>query len=188
MRLLVGLGNPGPKYTFTRHNIGWLVIDQVVLEENLGIPKMRHQASLWGPLSLYGQKFLILKPLTYMNLSGLAVANTASYFDISHKDILVVYDDMALPFGTVRLRAKGSSGGHKGMQSIINSMGSQDIPRIRVGIGAPSSNDTIAHVLSVFSKEEQKLLPEIIERSALGIRRWSEQDIQKAMSSINSQV
>ncbi len=187
MRLIVGLGNPGPKYTFTRHNVGWLVVDQMVSQESCGTPEMRHKAMFWGPIVLHGQRSLILKPLTYMNLSGLAVLSAVSSFAISLEDILVVYDDMALPFGDTRLRAKGSSAGHKGIQSIINTLGSENIPRLRIGIGSPVKDDNVDHVLSNFNKEEQALLPDVIEKACSGIRIWLQHDIQKAMNTVNSQ-
>ncbi len=187
MRLIVGLGNPGPKYTFTRHNVGWLVVDHMVSQESCGTPEMRHKAMFWGPIVLHDQRSLILKPLTYMNLSGLAVLSAVSRFAISLEDILVVYDDMALPFGDTRLRAKGSSAGHKGIQSIINTLGSQNIPRLRIGIGSPGKDDNVDHVLSNFNKEEQALLPDVLEKACSGIRMWLQHDIQKAMNTVNSQ-
>lgn len=187
MRLIVGLGNPGPKYTFTRHNAGWLVVDHMISLENCGTPEMRHKAMFWGPIVLHGQMAVILKPLTYMNLSGLAVLSAVSRFTISLEDILVVYDDMALPFGVIRLRAKGSSAGHKGIQSVICSLGSQNIPRLRIGIGPPDKEDNVDHVLSSFNKEEQLFLPDVLEKACSGIRIWLQHDIQNAMNTVNSQ-
>lgn len=186
MRLIAGLGNPGPKYTFTRHNIGWLVVDHLIDQEKCGTPEMKYRAVSWGPLHLWGEETLIIKPLTYMNLSGLAVSDACSRYGVTVDDILVVFDDMALPFGTIRLRGKGSSGGHKGMQSVINTLGSESVPRLRIGIGSASTANTVAHVLSEFNSEENSLLPQIIDKACEGIRSWVEQDIQKAMSKINS--
>jgi len=188
LRLVVGLGNPGPKYAFTRHNMGWLVVDRIVDEENCGTPDMRYKGLLWGPLMLWGkeEKTLFLKPLTYMNLSGLAVRDVLCRFSISPQDVLVVFDDMALPFGAVRLRGKGSSGGHKGMQSIINSIGSQIVPRLRVGIGHPHGPDTIDHVISPFDRSEMKLLPDILTKAVASVRCWFEEDLQSAMNYVNA--
>lgn len=186
MHLVVGLGNPGPKYAFTRHNMGWLVVDHIIDRENCGTPEMRHKGLLWGPLVLWGQDVLLLKPLTYMNLSGLAVKDVLCRFPVSLQDILVVFDDMALPFGTIRLRAKGSSGGHKGMQSIINSVGSLSLPRLRMGIGRPDDPCVVDYVLSAFDKPEIKLMPDILDSAVEGVRCWLEKDIQNAMSSVNA--
>lgn len=186
MRLIVGLGNPGPKYTFTRHNIGWLVVDHLIDQEKCGTPEMKHRAVSWGPFLLWGEETIILKPLTYMNLSGLAVWEAYSRYDVSVDNILVIFDDMALPFGTMRLRGKGSSGGHKGMQSVITRLDSESVPRLRIGIGSSHNANTVDHVLSEFTADESSLLPQVIDKACLGIRSWMEQDIQKAMSQVNS--
>jgi PTH1 family peptidyl-tRNA hydrolase len=147
---------------------------------------MKHRAVSWGPLFLWGEEALILKPLTYMNLSGLAVVDVRSRYGVTIDNILVIYDDMALPFGTIRLRGRGSSGGHKGMQSVINSLASESVPRLRIGIGSANTSSTVDHVLSEFTANENSLLPQVIDRACEGIRFWVEQDIQKAMSNINS--
>ncbi|MFA5994909.1 MAG: aminoacyl-tRNA hydrolase [Patescibacteria group bacterium] len=158
MKLIVGLGNPGKQYEKTRHNIGFRVLDEIC--DNWTLQKSCQALICKNDTIIYA------KPQTFMNLSGLAVKKLWQFYKIEIKDILVVYDDKDLPFGKLRFRTKGSSGGHNGMNSIIAELGTSEFPRLRIGI-APTDSQTIIHdtadyVLAKFSKEEEKLLPEII--------------------------
>ena len=146
MKLIVGLGNPGKKYEHTRHNMGFDVVDLFGELAQIDIDKESFKG-LVGRGKVFDEDIFLLKPQTYMNLSGESVREIVNYFKISVEDIIVVFDDMALEPGKIRLRLSGSSGGHKGMQNIIDNLGTQDIKRIRVGIGEPQY-DTIDYVLS----------------------------------------
>lgn len=157
-RLIVGLGNPGPKYAKTRHNIGWIVIDQLAHELGLSFkPNSRHEAELAA-----GPRVILAKPLTFMNNSGRAVARVARYFAVQPENITIIYDDLDLPLGTIRRRKTGSSGGHNGMKSIIDHLGTQDIARVRIGIGRNAS-DASDYVLKPFTKIQLGQLKPVIE-------------------------
>lgn len=154
MKLIVGLGNPGSKYSKTRHNIGFMAVDLLASKNNL---KFKYDSKLEGFYAngiIDGQKVIILKPSTYMNLSGNSVIKAINYYKINVDDVIIVYDDANLDLGQLRLRKTGSSGGQKGMQDIIKHLHTNDIKRIRIGIS--NSNDLINHVLSKFSRKEKK--------------------------------
>ena len=180
MKIIAGLGNPGVQYAFTRHNMGWQSIDYLVNNNNLGKANHKFNAECWR-----WRDILLMKPLTYMNSSGLAVSEAVNFYKIDLSDLLIIYDDMALPFGKLRLRAKGSAGGHNGLISIISSLGSLEIPRLRIGIGkAPDS--MINYVLGHLEREELDQLPEILKRVEIAIDAWITTDIQKAMTIVNA--
>ena len=165
--LIVGLGNPGSDYARTRHNCGFRVID--ILAEKFGckVDKAKFQG-LYGQCTYHGRKLLLLKPQTYMNSSGRSVLQLSAYFQVPPQRIIVVFDDISLPPGRLRVRADGSAGGHNGIKSIIAEMGSQDFPRVKVGVGAkPNPEYDLANwVLSTFSASEEKDLGPALERSA----------------------
>jgi len=184
VRLLVGLGNPGPRYTFTRHNIGWLVIDRLTSELTPIKRVLRFESELFGPVTFSGESTLFLKPLTFMNLSGHAVRKAVSFYDIAFPDILVIYDDIALPLGKLRLRSKGSAGGHNGMASVIRELGTLEIPRLRVGVGE-ARGDVVDHVLSPFDKNETDVLERVLHNAAMAATLWLSDDIELAMSRVN---
>ncbi|HON34124.1 MAG: aminoacyl-tRNA hydrolase [Thermovirgaceae bacterium] len=187
MKLVVGLGNPGARYAWTRHNAGWHVLD--LLRQRLGVPKssLTLDSQAWGPIPVDGERVLLLKPLTYMNLSGSAVVKAFRFFDIGLEDLLVVYDDAALPFGRIRLRARGSAGGHKGMISVIAHLGSLDFPRLRIGIDSSGSQKDLAeYVTEVFSPEELAELPAVVERAADVALIWITRGTDEAMREANS--
>lgn len=165
--LIVGLGNPGREYEKTRHNCGFRAID--VLAQKLGckVDKAKFQG-LYGQASYNGVKLLLLKPLTYMNLSGRSVLQLSAYFQIPPQRIIVLFDDISLEPGRLRIRADGSAGGHNGIKSIISEVGSQDFPRVKIGVGGKQhpEQDLADHVLSGFSAQEEKALSSSLERAA----------------------
>jgi len=186
LKLVVGLGNPGVRYAWTRHNVGWHVID--ILRQRIGAGKhsMSMDSQLWGPRFVDGEKVLLMKPMTYMNLSGNAVRKAFRSLGLGLEDLLVVYDDVALPFGRIRLRAKGSAGGHKGMVSVIANLGSLDFPRLRIGIGSPGlQRDLVDFVTDPFSQEELTELPAICEKAANAVLTWISSGLDEAMREAN---
>ena len=180
MKLIVGLGNPGKKYEHTRHNMGFDAVDLFADLAKIDVDKEAFKG-LVGRGKVFDEDIYILKPQTFMNLSGESVREIVNYFKIDIEDIIVVYDDMALPVGKIRLRASGSSGGHKGMQNIIDHLGSEDIKRIRIGIGEPIY-DTIDYVLSKPLKDEMPLVNESIEEASNALKDILKTNFDKAMS------
>ena len=183
MKLIVGLGNPGKEYAMTRHNCGFRVIDAFADAAQVDIDKEQFHG-VYGRLKFQGEDILLFKPLTMMNLSGTAVQEISHYFKINVSDIVVIYDDMAIEPGTIRLRLNGSSGGQKGMQNIIDNLGTEEIKRIRVGIGEPQF-DSIDWVLGKTSGDEKIKIDEAIERATKAIREYLIHDFQNAMSKFN---
>lgn len=183
MKLIIGLGNPGKKYEHTRHNIGFDVVDLFAEQAQIDIDKESFK-SLIGRGKVFSEDVYILKPQTFMNLSGEAVQEFVSYFKVDLDDVIVVYDDMALAPGTIRLRASGSSGGHKGMQNIIEHLNSEHIKRIRVGIGEPTF-DTVDYVLSKPLKDEKPLIEEAINKASDAIKDFLRMDFEKVMTKYN---
>lgn len=167
MKIVVGLGNPGKKYTFNRHNIGFLFIDYMSQKYGFSISKLGF-SSVYGETNIEGEKVIFLKPQTFMNLSGEAVVSAASYYHVEPKDIIIVYDDVSLPSGSVRIRFKGSAGGHNGIKSIIYSLKDDVFPRIKIGIGSPPCPEfEMANwVLSDIPKKDQEEIYKAIEQSA----------------------
>lgn len=165
--LIVGLGNPGKEYEKTRHNAGFRAID--ILAEKLGckVDKGKFQG-LYGQVSYKGTRLLLLKPQTYMNLSGRSVLQLSAYFHIPPQNIIVLFDDISLEPGRLRIRADGSAGGHNGIKSIIAELGSQDFPRVKIGVGAKAhpEQDLADWVLSTFSASEEKALSSALDRAA----------------------
>ena len=165
--LIVGLGNPGPEYAKTRHNCGFRALD--ILAQKLGckVDKGKFEG-LYGQTTYEGHKLYLLKPLTYMNLSGRSVLQLSAYFNIPPQRIVVIFDDVSLDIGRLRIRSNGSAGGHNGIKSIISQLGSQDFPRVKVGVGAkPNPDFDLADwVLSAFSASEEKSLQAALDRAA----------------------
>lgn len=183
MKLIVGLGNPGREYAMTRHNCGFRVIDAFADAAGVDIDKEQFHG-VYGRFKYNGEDILLFKPLTMMNLSGTAVQEIAHYFKIDIDDILVIFDDMAIEPGVLRLRVEGSSGGQKGMQNIIDNLGSDKIKRIRVGIGEPQF-DSIEWVLGKPSGEDKVKIEEAIERATKAIREYLIHNFENAMSKYN---
>ena len=184
MKLIVGLGNPGKKYEKTRHNMGFMAIDLLSDVTNIDVDKEVFNGLL-GRGKLYDQDVLLFKPTTYMNLSGTAVLQVANFFKIPADDIIVVFDDLALPVGALRLRESGSSGGQKGMQNIIDLLKTDKIKRIRIGIGKSTYADTADYVLGKPLKEEMPLIEEAINRAVEALKEALKSNFTKAMSQYN---
>lgn len=166
MKLIVGLGNPDLEYQNTRHNFGWLVLHSLAQKNNLNWKKSPDKNSQLAEYTHGREKIILSEPLTYMNKSGVAVLALAQFYKIPPENIIVVYDDLDLPFGTIRLTQGRSSGGHKGLESIIEHLKSKDFIRVRLGIG-PQTGPAEDFVLNKFTSEENKKLPEIIDTSHL---------------------
>ena len=185
--LIVGLGNPGAKYSKTRHNIGFMAVDHVAEANSIALSKGNFK-SLWGKGSIAGKEVILLKPQTYMNLSGEAVQGISGYFHIEPKDILVIYDDIDLEFGSVRTRPIGGSGGHRCMESIIEHLGANNFLRIRLGIGRPKEKqqgDVADYVLSSFTPDEKDVLNQMLDRTKDAVYAILKDGIEKAMNKFN---
>ena len=183
MKIIVGLGNPGKDYAKTRHNVGFMVLSHLRDRLSNAGERSRFRSQIVEG-TLNGEKVVLVAPQTYMNLSGHAVREVRSWFHAVDDDIIVVYDDMDLPFGTLRLRGSGSAGGHNGMTSIVEQLGTSDLPRLKVGIGRPRGG-SVGHVLSRFGPEEEKSLPDLIERAAGAVLLWMDQGLITAMNEVN---
>ncbi len=188
MKIIAGLGNPGDRYESTRHNAGFWVVDELAKRWSLDCSQKKFQA-LTAQGIIAGEKVLLIKPQTFMNRSGQAVAAAAVYYDIPDEDMLVVYDDLALLPGMIRIRPKGSAGGHNGLKDIIAHLGSQEFPRLRVGIGqAPEFQATADYVLNRPSKAEHGVLQDAILQAADAAEVWLQHGMQHAMASFNRKM
>ena len=187
MFVIVGLGNPEKKYEGTRHNIGFAVIDALADKYNISIKDKKHKA-LCGTGVIEGVKVMLVKPLTYMNLSGDSVADVMNFYKLDpEEDMLVVYDDISLAPGNIRVRKKGSAGGHNGIKSIIARCGTQNFMRVRVGVGEkPEGWDLADHVLGHFSDEDSRLVREAVDDAIGAIVRMSRGDVDQAMNNYNA--
>lgn len=182
---IVGLGNPGTQYQQTRHNAGFLVIDAIATRFNTKVSKHGFHG-LYAQVTINSQKVLLLKPQTFMNLSGQSVQAAASYYKLDPGQILVIYDDLDLPVGATRVRLSGSSGGHKGLTSIIGHLGNQSMPRIRIGIGKPENNQPVPdYVLTPVSPEQKPLFAESIDRAATAAISFVTEGSTYAMNHFN---
>jgi PTH1 family peptidyl-tRNA hydrolase len=184
-KLICGLGNPGPRYENTRHNVGYQVVARMAQMQGCRWEGYRGLAEI-AFTNFDEEKVLLARPLTFMNLSGKAVLPLVRDTGISLSDLLVVYDDMDLPLGVIRVRARGSSGGHRGVQSLIDCLGSSDFPRIRIGIGRPPAGvDAATYVLSPFQQDEEELLEEVLERAVAAATGWVVKGIDVVMNQFN---
>ena len=183
MKLIVGLGNPGKKYEKTRHNMGFVVIDKFADSLGIDIDKEDFNA-LFCKTKFYEEDIYLLKPQTFMNLSGTSVRQIVNYFKIDLEDIIVIYDDLSINPGKIRLRLSGSSGGQKGMQNIIDELHSNQIKRIRVGIGEPTFS-CVEYVLGRPSKEEEELIANAQEKAVEALKECLKKDFHTAMSKYN---
>lgn len=185
MYVVVGLGNPGKKYEMTRHNVGFNTIDFLADKLNVRVDKIKHKA-LCGEGNIGNEKVLLVKPQTFMNLSGESVLEIQRYYKVPLSNIIVIYDDLDLPVGKVRIKKKGSAGTHNGMRSILHLIQSEDFPRIRIGIGMPQDkSQLINYVVGDFSKAERALINEAIELSAEAVLEIIRSNADSAMNKFN---
>ena len=186
MKLIAGLGNPGRRYAGSRHNVGYLVVDE--LARRWRIDAARHDRRCEGLLaegSAAGQRVVLLKPTTFMNLSGRSVAAVWRFYKLAFADVLIVHDDLDLPVGQIRLRAVGSAGGHKGLLDILRHLGSPEVPRLRIGIGKVYQAATVEYVLSRFEPQEREIIEQTLGRAADAVECWLRDGIDAAMNAFN---
>jgi PTH1 family peptidyl-tRNA hydrolase len=185
MKLIVGLGNPGPRYSGTRHNVGWRVVEDLAAALGAGSWREKFDAFV-AEAPCGGQKVALARPLTFMNLSGLAVRQAMDFWKLDLADLLVVLDDMALEAGRIRLRTEGSAGGHNGLASVIAHVGTDGFSRLRVGIGpAPRVDEHVDFVLSAFTKSERPAVDDAIDRAVAAARCWVTDGPEAAMNRFN---
>lgn len=183
--LIVGLGNPGPQYLLTRHNIGFLIVD--ALAEAHGLKWTPWPLAEVAEGEIGTQEVVLGKPLTFMNRSGEAVKGLINRYGISPERLLVVHDDIDLPFGRLRLKRRGGHGGHHGVESVMGAVGHGDFPRLKVGIGRPlHKEEVVDYVLSPFTEQERDLLPEIVERALSALETVLSEGLEEAMNRFNS--
>ncbi|MCS6848209.1 MAG: aminoacyl-tRNA hydrolase [Anaerolineae bacterium] len=184
-RIIVGLGNPGKQYANNRHNAGFMVVDRLADRHGLKFTRMMSKG-LVALGEIEGRKVALVKPQTFMNLSGESVAPIVKFYKSEPSDLLVVYDELDLPAGQLRMRPKGGSGGHNGMKSIIARLGSEDFPRLRIGVGRPPGRrDPKDFLLDDFTHDELAALEPVFDRAVEGIRRWLSDGIDNAMNFVN---
>lgn len=186
MKLIIGLGNPGNQYAKTRHNIGFIIIGHLAEELGIKVDKVKFK-SIIGEGFIGTEKVVLAKPQTFMNLSGEAVLDMVQWYKVEPEDILVIYDDMDLPAGRLRLRTQGSAGGHNGMKSIIYLIQSDKFPRLRVGIGRPENRniETVNFVLGRFGDEEGEVMTQAVKKASEAIVRAIENGVEKTMNEVN---
>jgi peptidyl-tRNA hydrolase, PTH1 family len=192
-QLIVGLGNPGSKYEQTRHNVGFAAIDEMSRAWQISLSENRKFQGIYGEGFAPGsQKIRLLKPLTYMNLSGQSIRAAIDWYKLPAESVLAIYDDMDLPLGKIRLRLSGSAGGHNGMKSAIAHLGNQNFPRLRIGKpqipNNKNDNDTISHVLGRFGSSEAQLMSETIQLVVEAVELSLKQGVEKAMSLYNNRA
>lgn len=188
VRLVVGLGNPGRSYQKTRHNLGYRVVD-LLAEKHKTKFKGGKGEYLYCRIVVEGRKVYLLKPLTFMNASGQAVFDSLRFFDLTPPELFVICDDVNLPLGTLRIREKGSDGGHKGLRSIIYQLGTEEFPRLRLGIGpAPEGVDLEDFVLQRFKKEEEKSVEELIQRGSQAVESSIILGVRESMNRFNKNL
>ncbi len=181
-RLLVGLGNPGREYSGTRHNVGFMVLDRLAAAMGAAFRADKK----WQADTASNGGVWLLKPQTYMNLSGESVGSLVRFYQIEPARVLVVLDDMALPLGRLRIRERGSHGGHNGLRSILEHLGTQDVPRLRVGIGSSEPGAAVGHVLGRFAVDERALVEQSLDRAVEAVRFAQENDLPSAMNKFNT--
>lgn len=187
MYLIAGLGNPGEKYTATRHNMGFSAIDYISQKNNIEVKKLKHKALL-GEGMIAGEKVILAKPQTFMNLSGESIREIVNWHKIENDKIIILYDDISLPVGTLRIREKGSAGGHNGIKSIILNLNSDVFGRIKIGVGDKKDDDLIGHVLGKISKDEAEILFKVLERANDAVIEMIKNDAKSAMNKYNGEI
>jgi len=184
MFLVVGLGNPGSEYSNTRHNVGFDVIDLLSSEYNISTNRIKFKG-MYGEGNIGGEKVILLKPTTYMNLSGESITEVVSFYKIPKENIIVIYDDISLEVGRMRIRMNGSAGGHNGIKSIICHLSSEEFTRIKIGVGQPQG-DLVAHVLGKIPKEQRENLQKVYEASMNAVETIIKLGAQEAMNKYNA--
>jgi len=185
MKLVAGLGNPGKEYASTKHNLGFLAIDEIARRAGIDLTKKKFRG-VYGEGFLSGEKLILLKPETYMNRSGESVSEAAVFYNISPTDIIIIHDEMDLPAGTLRVKAGGGSAGHNGIKSIIDRIGSPEFIRIRIGIGKPGGkSEGAAHVLSRFGSGEEDAVKASVEKAADAVLELIENGLERTMNKFN---
>lgn len=183
MIIIVGLGNPGREYNNTRHNIGFEAINYIADKYNIDIDREKFKG-VYGEGVIDGQKVILLKPTTYMNLSGESVRAIMDFYKLTQDEIIILYDDISLPVGRLRIRDKGSAGGHNGIKSIISNLGTDKFSRIKIGVGE-SKGDLVKHVLGQFSKKDSEVLQDVLSTVVSATETIIESDIKEAMNKFN---
>ncbi len=186
MKVVVGLGNPGSRYDGTRHNVGYAVVDLLASSPGAGRFQSRFQAQV-AELTEGSEKVLLVKPETFMNLSGRAVRQVLDFYQLPLTELLVICDDMALPLGKLRFRARGTHGGHNGLRDIQNHLGTTEYSRLRIGVGSPDDDEAIDHVLGRFRPSEKPIIADALELSAQAVMVWVRQGIQVCMNQYNGE-
>ena len=184
MKIIVGLGNPGEKYLKTRHNLGFMVIDRFAQQLGMECNQKKFHA-LFGKKKIEEEEIILLKPQTFMNLSGVAVKEAMDMYKCALQNLMVICDDLDLPLGKIRARRNGGCGGHRGLESIAASLGFKSFSRLRIGIGRPAERDPRDYVLSVFSKEEEPVVMEMIEEASQALQTWIVEGIEACMNKFN---
>lgn len=188
MYIIVGLGNPGREYAATRHNIGFDAITRIAEDNNIKLDFKKHKA-ICGKGYLGGQKVVLAMPQTYMNLSGESVRELVDYYKVAQEELIIIYDDISLEVGQLRIRKKGSAGGHNGMKSIINHLGTQEFARIKVGVGdKPRGWDLADYVLSRFPKDEETVVRDTLKRASMACQMIIHEGMDEAMNCYNKKV
>ncbi len=182
--LITGLGNPGRKYARNRHNVGFMAVSRLALRHGLRFARQKGKAKI-ARGTVAGQRVILAKPHTFMNLSGTSVARLAHFFKVSPDRVLVLYDDLDLPLAQLRLRPGGGSGGHKGVKSVIEQLGRQDFPRLRIGIGRPAHGDPVDYVLQDFTADEWIDMDATLDRAVAAVEHWLMHGIDAAMNTFN---
>jgi PTH1 family peptidyl-tRNA hydrolase len=185
--LIVGLGNPGPRYANNRHNVGFMVVDQLARDAGTTVSRAKFKGH-YATANVAGQPVALLKPQTFMNLSGQSVSPARTFFNVPNQGIFVIHDEIDLPYGTVKLKVGGGHAGHNGLRSLIAQLGGRDFVRLRVGVGRPAHGAVADFVLSDFSKDEREWLPDLLDRSVDAIRLALFEGPQKAMNQINQRA
>ncbi len=183
MYLIVGLGNPGKEYDGTRHNIGFEAINYIANKYNIELNRIKFKG-VFGEGFINGEKIILLKPTTYMNLSGESIREVINFYKIDTDNIIVLYDDISLAVGRMRIREKGSAGGHNGIKSIIGNLGTDVFPRVKIGVGGPKGN-LVSHVLGKFSADEIEVLTKTISATQEAVEMIIVKDIKDAMNKYN---
>lgn len=186
MYVIAGLGNPGRRYADTRHNMGFITLDHLAEDLGVRIDRVKHRA-LTGETRISGEKVMLVKPQTFMNSSGESIREIMDFYKVEHDRLIIVYDDLDLDCGVLRIRKKGSAGTHNGMRSVIAMLGYDDFPRIRIGIGGNGRIDIIDYVIGRFTKEEREPLERAVERACSALKCYIEEGIEKAMNRYNGQ-